>query len=328
MIRILLIIILSAFSILCLHGQNLPDRHSTNVYDSWVSCQLSANPNPLRGPSHWIKYDLGSLYSLGKSKMWNYNHPNNLNRGLQQIVVDVSLNGITWSQAGSFILDKADASGFYVGQASIDFQGINARYVLITALSNYGDPCYGFGELKITLANGPLPVILTNFEGDCLQKKLYWQTSLEINNDYFEIELSTDAIYWQKLDVIPNKPTGHTINNYDYNIPLDISFPAYFRLKQYDLNQTSSYSPIIKLNCENDDILSIFPNPTSDIIYIETDKSVKAGFELINTEGRVIFRGAFQEGKTQLSIAQYPSGKYIIKCTLNGRDLYRDIVKI
>ncbi|MBK9255527.1 MAG: hypothetical protein IPM42_08575 [Saprospiraceae bacterium] len=63
------------------NSQWYPDRHSTSVKDTWLSCTTSANPNPARATSHWIRYDLGAIYTLSTSKFWNYNAPDNLNRG-------------------------------------------------------------------------------------------------------------------------------------------------------------------------------------------------------------------------------------------------------
>jgi len=147
-------------------SQAYPDRHSTSLSDGWLSCQTSANPNPLRGSSHWILYNLGDTYALTTSKIWNFNTPERINSdnngtwslqplqgklvdGLNDILIDLSTDGITWKEHGRFTIPKAPGSSFYEGVFGPDFSGKTARYVLITATSNHGGSCYGLGEFKI-----------------------------------------------------------------------------------------------------------------------------------------------------------------------------------
>jgi hypothetical protein len=128
-----------------------PDRHSTNWYDAWVSCNPAANPNSTHGTTHWIMYDFGEIYTLHESKFWNYNDPDNLDYGLQEIIIDYSLDGTSWTNYGTHQLNQSSGSLFYEGENGPDFNGIQARYLLITAVSNFGGSCFGLGEIKINL---------------------------------------------------------------------------------------------------------------------------------------------------------------------------------
>jgi Secretion system C-terminal sorting domain len=149
-------------------GQAYPDRHSTSLSDGWISCNPSTNPNPLRGPNpnHWIMYNLGDLYSLQSSTIWNFNTPRRVNSwnnetwnavtlpgrledGMKDVMIDISSDGISWREWGRFSLPKAPGSSFYQGVAGPDFSGKLARFVLITALNNHGGTCFGLGEFKI-----------------------------------------------------------------------------------------------------------------------------------------------------------------------------------
>ncbi len=146
-------------------SQAFPERHSTNLGDAWLSCQTSANPNAARGNSHWIMYNLGDIYSLASSKMWNFNTPERINSydnqswsisrlagkledGMKDMIIDISSNGVTWQEWGRFTLPKGPGSSFYQGVSGPDFGGKLARYVLITGVSNHGGSCYGLGEIK------------------------------------------------------------------------------------------------------------------------------------------------------------------------------------
>jgi hypothetical protein len=123
-----------------------------------VSCEVSPNPNPTYGDSHWIMYDFGYEYQLLESVFWNSNEPNNINFGIQEFNVDYSRDGVTWISLGSFTLNQASGLSNYEGEEGPDFEKANARYVLITPTSNYGGSCYGFSELKISITD-PLEIV-------------------------------------------------------------------------------------------------------------------------------------------------------------------------
>ncbi len=131
-----------------LNAQCFPDRHSTNWFDGWISCEPTPNPNPQRGDSHWIMYDLGNLYELGHSHFWNANDPAHLDYGINEVVIDYSLDGISWNELGNYSFSQASGLSTYEGETGPDFTGLSLKYVLITVLSNHGGSCYGFGEAR------------------------------------------------------------------------------------------------------------------------------------------------------------------------------------
>ncbi len=149
--NILLIIAITLIGVAELDAQCFPDRHSTNWYDGWVSCELAESPNPDRWDSHWILYNFGEPYHLSKTQFWNTNDPERLDWGIRQFVVDYSLDGVSWQEWGQFELDEAWGSSTYEGQEGPDLTGIYAQYVLITALNNHGGDCYGLAEVKILI---------------------------------------------------------------------------------------------------------------------------------------------------------------------------------
>jgi hypothetical protein len=142
------------FFLLCitlsLGAQCLETTHTPFEEDSWLSCQKGANPNPEHPNSHWIMYDLGYEYVLDSTHFWNYNVWANSDAGARDVVIDYSQDGTTWETLTTFILDKAPASYKYEGVAGPNFNGVTARYVLITALNNWGDgSCTGISEVRI-----------------------------------------------------------------------------------------------------------------------------------------------------------------------------------
>lgn len=138
------------------HGQCYSDRHATNISDAWLSCTETISPNPANGQGHWIQYDLGASYNLYNLHIWNMNHPDFVNSGFKEMKVEYSLNGTNWSTLGTYNLPKAFASGFYEGYRGINFAGVQARYVLLSGISNFNGGCFGLSEIKIYTTPQPL----------------------------------------------------------------------------------------------------------------------------------------------------------------------------
>ena len=123
-------------------------RHNNTWFDGWISCTASANPNAARGNGHWIHYDFGQQYSLFELRIWNMNVPDHLNYGMQNVVIDISADGVTWTEFGQYVLPQAPGHSRYEGDVIMNFDTTNAQHVLITAIDNYGGSCYGLSEVR------------------------------------------------------------------------------------------------------------------------------------------------------------------------------------
>lgn len=132
-----------------INAQCYPDRHNLSLANAWLSCETSMSPNLARGEGHWIMYDLGTAYELGSTTFWNINNYLRQDDGMQDVSIDVSLNGSTWTEAARFTLAQGPVSGIYEGVDGPDLTGTTARFVLISGLSNYGGSCMGLSEFKV-----------------------------------------------------------------------------------------------------------------------------------------------------------------------------------
>lgn len=144
---------LSVFSMLMLcsamSAQQFPDRHNTEITDSWTSCTVSENPNKVREDGHWIMYDFGNEYTLQGTTLWNINAYQHTDKGTQELVIDYSIDGEDWIELGYHTMAEGPASSFYLGEEGPSFGGANARYVIITSISNYGHAtCHGLSEVR------------------------------------------------------------------------------------------------------------------------------------------------------------------------------------
>lgn len=170
-------LVLSIFLFLFLNqnieAQCFKDRHNTSWYEGWISCDKSLNPNPIRGVSHWIMYDLNYTYKLGKTHFWNTNSTDILSYGIRNAIIDISIDGINWQQIENFDIPQADGTSTYEGVAGPDFHESQARYLLITGISNWGGQCFGLSEVKFEVLG-----VNTSSDQDlnlnqCLQSEIF-----------------------------------------------------------------------------------------------------------------------------------------------------------
>ena len=150
-IPLFIIMLVSTFSIQG-YSQCYDQLHTPYYEDGWLSCQLQDNPNEIRPVSHWIMYDFGWEYTLDSTYIWNYNSWGINDRGMKDVIIDFSSDGKTWSLLDTFEFGMASGSIKYEGFKGPDFGGVQARYVLLTALTNWGnEACTGLSEIKFHL---------------------------------------------------------------------------------------------------------------------------------------------------------------------------------
>ena len=124
----------------------------------WVSCaggggNAANNPAGLEC-STWLKIDFDKTYSLGTMWVWNHNQwrPNldETNRGLKNVQIHYSNDGQTWTKLGNYVFPQAVGAEWIAHNYEVDFGGVDANSVLVTAAAidgNYGSNYYGLSEL-------------------------------------------------------------------------------------------------------------------------------------------------------------------------------------
>jgi hypothetical protein len=128
-----------------------------------------------------------------------------------------------------------------------------------------------FSQQIVTLGSvdtsNPLPVTLVRFEGQLNGSiaLLNWTTSSEINNDYFEIQRSTDGAEFISIGKVTGKGTTNLTSNYWFEDKRLARGNNYYRLKQVDYDGKSSFSNVILIDYDGSTPLgiSLFPNPTT-----------------------------------------------------------------
>ncbi|MCB0629199.1 MAG: hypothetical protein KDD15_05700, partial [Lewinella sp.] len=152
-IKYLLPLLLILFFLTGLSAQICTDEDTANNWNySWVSCQTTSNPNPVRRKSHWLLYEFDQSQSITQSHIWNANRTGESVMGIQDALVDYSVDGVTWTSLGSFTFPKGSEKDAYTGFDGPDFGGVFVKKILITVVSTYGDgACASLGEVQFNI---------------------------------------------------------------------------------------------------------------------------------------------------------------------------------
>lgn len=314
-----------------LYAQCLEGTHSTNPLDSWSSCETSVNPNPARGNSHWIQYDLGYLYQLSSAKIWNYNVFNETGKGFKNMTIDYSIDGNTWMNVGQLELPEASGNNNYTGFDGFDFGGVSARYVLLTAIDTWdGGNCAGLSEFKIDVNSVPLPLDLLSFSATPQKDDilLSWESLNESNFSHFEIEKSTDGIHFAFIKNIDgkNQASRQDYQSIDSDVKKGVVY--YYRLKMVDLDETFSYSPIRTATLARDIPFTVHPNPAHEILNINIDSNQHT-VAILNAAGNEVLRLKQTDSSNQIDISGFPAGVYVCQVVdKNGNVMVKKFVKM
>ena len=132
-----------------------------------------------------------------------------------------------------------------------------------------------------------LPIELLVFNGENINGKnlLFWTTSTEINNDYFTLEKSIDALNFYKIGNVSG--AGNSNTNLDYQFIDDnvVESTNYYRLKQTDFDGKISYSNMVDVSIQKLVSTSIFPNPAINQIVLSGENSELKNFQIYNILG-------------------------------------------
>lgn len=319
--NLIITLILLSFSANLAIGQCYPDRHNTNWFDGWISCETAPNPNSAYGDSHWILYDFNESYDLGQMQVWNSNDPSHLDYGMQEVAIDYSLDGIDWIQLGNYEFEIASGKSIYEGFQGPDFDGAYARYVLVTGLSNYGGECFGLSEIRIAVEESTVVTEEVSLDVDCTTSSegvlLEWTVHGKLDGVQYLIERSEDRENWSRIketEIIELEDGKHTFHYIDNGIT-DVS--AFYRLisRMKDGREEVSKSHF----CSREELeVRVYPNPMQEAAKLEI---MTQGSELLNINitdvlGRVVYQDSFIPTSITTSIAlddlKLESGNYFI----------------
>ncbi len=197
------------------------------------------------------------------------------------------------------------------------------HYVVYEGLTGFSG---GTGATGAGGGGSPLPIELLSFEGENIVEGnlLEWTTSMEINNEIFELLHSTDGKHFETIATLAG--AGNSNENIYYNFlhKTFINGINYYQLKNIDNDGDFELSDIIYINNFKEDkesaLLLLYPNPSSTKeIFIDAFIAEQGIYtiEVYDLVGKLAFthKISLNSGKVTIPInfEGYSSGPYIVE---------------
>ncbi|MBP6825755.1 MAG: T9SS type A sorting domain-containing protein, partial [Saprospiraceae bacterium] len=169
---------------------------------------------------------------------------------------------------------------------------------------------YGRGVWDLSLLSVPLPVEWVRFEAQKLpagQVQLDWATGHEADNDYFDVQHSTDGVRFDPIGRVGSKGSG---SQYTFRHTTPPPGVNYYRLKQVDTDGAYSFSDIRLVNMKPDLTPVVFPNPAPrESSFWVSQWTDEAAFTLYDQSGKTVHR-AICTGPLEVPTTGLPAGVY------------------
>ncbi|MHC4487082.1 MAG: discoidin domain-containing protein [Planctomycetota bacterium] len=127
-------------------GLDENDLHSIEETGVWLSSITGAQPT-------WIQYEFDRVYKL--HQMWIWNHNTSVEPvfgfGIKDATIEYSVDGANWTTLGTtHEFARAPGAAGYAANTTLGLSGAVAKYVKITANSNWGGivPQYSLSEVR------------------------------------------------------------------------------------------------------------------------------------------------------------------------------------
>jgi hypothetical protein len=117
---------------------------------------------------------------------------------------------------------------------------------------------------------------------------LEWSTASEVNNDYFDIQRSSDGIQWTSIGEVDGAGTSHKILTYKFKDLNPGMGENYYRIVQVDYDGASHASETISAYFFPEGQIKIFPNPVVDYLNIVGRNFTVDHIKLSNAAGEII----------------------------------------
>jgi len=209
--------------------------HGNMGIDSmWLSSM--AGPQPA-----WIEFELDKVYKLHEMWVWNFNDSLELavGFGLKDVAIEYSVDGIEWTDlAGVPEFAQGPAAPGYAYNTTVDFGDVTAKYVKLTANSNWGGMVnqYGLSEVRFLYvpvwATDPSPVSgATDVDVNAI---LNWRAGREAATH--DVYLGAD----EQAVIDGNVPVAN-VTEPTYAASLDLASTYYWRVDETNDVETPTY---------------------------------------------------------------------------------------
>ncbi|MEO8147549.1 MAG: T9SS type A sorting domain-containing protein [Bacteroidia bacterium] len=234
--------------------------------------------------------------------------------------IDFTYSGIenttTYSPTGTFGMQNW--TGLWqppVGSGA----GVLTGTATVSAISQTIGPINNNWVLTNILA--PLPIQLISFDAKCDGDKkviVKWQTATEQNLSNYNVERSSDGIHFQTLATVLPQTNFTGTKNYKWTDYNPLSTTAYYRLKENDINGSSTIFKVAAVeSCDGkNNETEIYASSSTIYFNMNTSENNNCVIEVFDAAGKKVLNKimAIENGTNNFQIeTTLASGIYFVK---------------
>jgi hypothetical protein len=172
-----------------------------------------------------------------------------------------------------------------------------------------------------TIGAYPLPVELSAFTAVAknLDAQLAWTTASEKDNDHFDVERSLNGTDFVKIAEVKGQGSSTRATDYtrtDAGIGAKAAGLVYYRLKQVDVDGTTTFSPVRTVSFGKVvPAITLYPNPATSATSLDLTLLPTGAYRVsvLDAAGRVVLNTTLEAGLTHaLDLNTIASGTYTL----------------
>ncbi|MBS1744220.1 MAG: T9SS type A sorting domain-containing protein [Bacteroidetes bacterium] len=192
-------------------------------------------------------------------------------------------------------------------------------------------PASSILNIDAGIVTGSVPVTLLSFTARLRNNNtvlLNWQTTAEVNNDYFDVERSIDGINFATIGRVEGHGTTLLPNNYALIDPNPVSGYNYYRLRQVDYDAHFMYSHTEVVELKKPELVTVFYNEQQNSIQVQFSNSQNnLRLKLYSANGQLI-KSATEKNNNIAYTFQLPvlaTGIYMLELVSDKERLVKKI---
>ena len=183
-------------------------------------------------------------------------------------------------------------------------------------------------------STGGLPILFSEVSATAINSSIrtQWQSSNEINTDYFNIEHSVDGINFTTIGKIT--AVGSGANRYQFTDLTPLNGLNYYRIQSIDKDGSINTSKVVTASIAKADLdFSIYPNPVKSSLFVNLAKTTSANYRLriMNLTGIAVFNKSVVNAINStitLPVSNLAAGVYFLELTdVQGNKQLKKFVK-
>ncbi|MDX2003591.1 MAG: DUF2341 domain-containing protein [Chitinophagales bacterium] len=316
-------------------------KNNLMIGPSYLTAEFKEVPQSEVGRPINVVTNLNTFTELNTTGMWSIEP--NVQPLLGSYDISVSTENFTGLYDNMFGLIKRPRSSgtqsWGIGNGLIPLWATLDRLVSTgsTSLSTLGSfSDFGIGQN----GGGGLPIELLSFDGEYQPEKnavrLYWNTEVEVNNDYFIIQRSEDGVEYTDISRVPGAGNSTLPLSYETFDNDPLRGTTYYRLVQYDFDgKFAMFDPIaITVVDRTADHFKVYPVPSTGVLNLELkSKAHDISVIVYDMNGSIIQTFGFNnelevfKGKIDLT-GKVASGQYFIRIMADGEEMVKKVTMI